>query len=74
MRTKPARLIEVPPRRINDIGHGERALTAYTALQPGEHYGASGQFWLTLQTDYGFNPAEGRVVEQIAAITFPKAA
>lgn len=61
--------IGVPPRRINEIVHGKRAITADTALRLGRYFGVSPEFWLNLQTRYELERAEGRVAEQIAAIT-----
>lgn len=61
--------IGVPPRRINEIVHGKRAITADTALRLGRYFGVSPQFWLNLQTQYELELAEDRVSEQIAAIT-----
>ncbi|MGM7697515.1 HigA family addiction module antitoxin [Microbacterium sp. A84] len=61
--------IGVPPRRINEIVHGKRAITADTALRLGRYFGVSAQFWLNLQTRYELELAEDRVAEQIAAIT-----
>lgn len=59
----------VPPRRINEIVHGTRGVTADTALRPGKHFGTSAQVWLNLQTQYDLDLAEDRVADQIAAIT-----
>jgi addiction module HigA family antidote len=61
--------IGVPPRRINEIVHGKRAITADTALRLGKYFGTSAQFWLNLQTHYDLDLAEDRVAGQIAAIT-----
>ena len=44
--------ISVPPRRINEIVHGVRAVTADTALRLGRFFGTSEQFWLSLQARY----------------------
>lgn len=49
---KLAQDIEVPPRRINEIVHGKRAITADTALRLAKALGVSEAFWLGLQTDY----------------------
>lgn len=61
--------IHVPPRRINEIVHGKRAITADTALRLGKYFGTSAQFWLNLQTHYDLDLAADRAAEQIAAIT-----
>ncbi len=60
--------IGVPPRRINEIVHGKRAISADTALRLGRYFGTSAQFWLNLQTHYDLDLAEDRVADQVAAI------
>lgn len=60
--------IGVPPRRINEIVHGKRAITADTALRLGKYFGTSAQFWLNLQDRYDLDLAEDRAAEQIASI------
>jgi len=47
-----AKDISVSPRRINEIVHGTRAITADTALRLGRYFGVSPQFWLNLQSRY----------------------
>jgi len=47
-----AQSISVPPRRINEIVHCVRAITADTALRLGKYFGVSPQFWLNLQAHY----------------------
>ncbi|MCK0111749.1 HigA family addiction module antitoxin [Ornithinimicrobium sp. F0845] len=44
--------IGVPPRRINEIVHGKRSVTADTALRLSRYFGTSDRFWLNLQTRY----------------------
>lgn len=44
--------IDVPPRRINEIVHGTRRITADTALRLGRFFGTSAQFWVNLQSHY----------------------
>ena len=66
---KRAVAIGVPPRRINEIVHGQRAVTADTALRLGKYFGVSAQFWLNLQTQYDLDVAEDRLSMQIDAIT-----
>jgi len=61
--------IGVPPRRINEIVHGKRGISADTALRLERYFGVSAQFWLNLQTRYELDLAEDRAAEQIAAIT-----
>ena len=47
-----ARVIEVPPRRINEIVLGKRRITADTAMRLARAFGTSEHFWLGLQADY----------------------
>lgn len=49
---KLARDIQVPPRRVNEIIHGKRAVTADTAVRLGLYFDMTPQFWLNLQTRY----------------------
>jgi addiction module HigA family antidote len=44
--------ISVPPRRINEIVHGKRAVTADTALRLARYFGTTDRFWLNLQTRF----------------------
>ena len=44
--------IGVPPRRINEIVHCQRSITADTALRLSKYFGNSAQFWMNLQTHY----------------------
>ncbi len=44
-----ARHIEVPPRRINEIVLGKRAITSDTALRLARYFGTSDRFWMNLQ-------------------------
>jgi len=53
--------IRVPPRRINEIVHGKRRITADTALRLGRYFGMSAQFWLGLQMDYDLDTEEDRL-------------
>ena len=49
---KLSKEISVPPRRINEIIHGKRSITANTALRLGRYFGVSPQFWINLQAHY----------------------
>ena len=60
--------VGVPPRRINEIVHGKRGITADTALRLGKYFGTSAQFWLNLQVHYDLDLAEDRAAEQIDSI------
>jgi addiction module HigA family antidote len=44
--------IGVPPRRINEIVHGKRRISADTALRLARYFGTTDRFWLSLQTRY----------------------
>jgi len=44
--------VSVPPRRINEIVHGTRAITADTALRLARFFGTTERFWLNLQARY----------------------
>ena len=44
--------ISVPPRRINEIVHGKRRVTADTGLRLARYFGTTDHFWLNLQTRY----------------------
>ena len=52
-----ARDIGVPPRRINEIVHGKRAVSADTALRLARYFGTSEAFWMGLQADYDLEEA-----------------
>ncbi|MBN2033001.1 MAG: HigA family addiction module antidote protein [Deltaproteobacteria bacterium] len=47
-----AKDISVSPRRINEIVHGQRSITADTALRLGRFFGIAPQFWLNLQNRF----------------------
>lgn len=51
----------VPPRRINEIVHGKRAISADTALRLSRFFGTSERFWLNLQTRYDLEMEKGRL-------------
>ncbi|NLZ57209.1 MAG: HigA family addiction module antidote protein [Corynebacterium sp.] len=63
-----ARAIGVPPRRINEIVHGKRAITADTALRLAAYLGPDPQFWLNLQTHYDLSVAYLNTREVLEAI------
>ena len=60
-----ARALNVPPRRINEIVHGKRRISADTALRLGRYFGTSAQFWLGLQTDYDVDIALGALADRL---------
>lgn len=60
-----AKGISVPPRRINEIVHGKRAITADTALRLSRFFGTSEPFWLNLQAHYDLEVAKDRLGERL---------
>jgi len=60
-----AKDISVPPRRINEIVHGKRSITADTALRLGRFFGMSPQFWLNLQTRYDLEVTEDLLEDRL---------
>ena len=56
-----AKDISVPPRRINEIVHGKRSVTADTALRLSRYFGTSERFWLNLQTGYDLDVERDRL-------------
>lgn len=57
--------LRVPTRRINEIVHGKRRITADTALRLARYFNMSPRFWLGLQMDYDLDIAEDAVGEQL---------
>lgn len=62
-----AKSISVPPRRINEIVHGKRAVTADTALRLSRFFGTSDRFWLNLQTRFDLEVEKDRLGEELKA-------
>ena len=60
-----ARDISVPPRRINEIVHGKRAISADTALRLSRYFGTSDGFWMGLQADYDLEEARRRLGKKL---------
>jgi addiction module HigA family antidote len=67
-----AKDISVPPRRINEIVHGKRGITADTALRLARYFGTSEHFWMNLQTRYDLDVEKrrlkGRLVREVAIL------
>ena len=57
--------IRVPARRINEIVHGKRRITADTALRLAKYFNMSAQFWLGLQMDYDLDVAYDQLSEKL---------
>jgi addiction module HigA family antidote len=53
--------IRVPPRRINEIVHGKRRISADTALRLARYFGTSERFWLNLQARYDLETERDRL-------------
>ena len=60
-----SRDISVPPRRINEIVHGTRSVTADTALRLGRYFGVSPQFWLNLQAHFDLEQEQDRLGDRL---------
>jgi addiction module HigA family antidote len=60
-----AKDISVPPRRINEIVHGKRSISADTAMRLGRFFGMSPQFWLNLQTRFDLELTEDLLSDRL---------
>ncbi len=60
-----AKAISVPPRRINEIVQGKRAISPDTALRLSCYFGMSERFWLNLQTRYDLELAKDRLADRL---------
>ena len=60
-----AKDISVPPRRINEIVHGKRAITADTALRLSRYFGLSEGFWFNLQSRYDLEMERDRLAGRL---------
>ena len=63
--------IGVPPRRINEIVHRKRGITADTAVRLAKYFGTSAEFWMGLQVDYELDVAAEKVADQLDRIISP---
>jgi len=63
-----ARDIGVPPRRINEIVHGKRSISADTALRLAKYFNVSETFWLGLQSDYDAEKAKRKLGKKLDRI------
>ena len=64
---KLAKDINVPARRINEIVHGKRSITADTALRLSRYFNLSERFWLNLQARYDLEVEKDKLNDQIKA-------
>jgi addiction module HigA family antidote len=60
-----AKDISVPPRRINEIVHGKRSVTADTALRLSRYFGTTDRFWLNLQARYDLELEKDRLGDRL---------
>jgi addiction module HigA family antidote len=63
-----AKAIDVPPRRINEIVHGKRAISADTALRLSRALGVSDMFWINMQAHYNAEIALEHIATELATI------
>ena len=56
-----AKAVDVPARRINEIVHGQRRITADTALRLSRYFGTPERFWLNLQARYDLETEKDRL-------------
>lgn len=56
-----AKEVGVPARRVNEIVHGQRAITANTALRLARYFGVSERFWINLQSAYDLEVQRDRL-------------
>ena len=67
--------IGVPPRRINEIVHGKRAISADTALRLSRYFGLSERYWMNLQARYDLelekDRLEGRLEREVRVFSAP---
>ena len=66
-----AKDIGVSPRRINEIVHGKRSITADTALRLALYFGTSERFWMNLQSGYDLESEKDRLGSRLAAEVQP---
>jgi addiction module HigA family antidote len=63
-----AKGLSVPPRRINEIVHGQRRISADTALRLARYFGTSERFWINLQARYDLKVEKDRLGDALDAI------
>jgi len=68
---KLARAIKVPPRRINEIIHEKRAVTADTAVRLAIFFGGSATYWLHLQAEFEIEKVKQNITTQLSTIQAP---
>ncbi|MEO5328956.1 MAG: HigA family addiction module antitoxin [Magnetococcus sp. THC-1_WYH] len=63
-----AKEIGVPPRRVNEIIHGKRGISADTALRLGHFFGTTPEFWIHLQSRYALESEQKRLANSLSQI------
>lgn len=66
-----ARAMKVYPRRVNEIVHGQRAITADTALRLARYFGTTPELWMNLQSHFELERARDEFEAQIMAEVEP---
>lgn len=69
-----AKDICVPARRINEIVHGKRAISADTALRLSRYFGMSDRFWINLQSRYDIEKEKDLLADRLDREVHPRAA
>jgi addiction module HigA family antidote len=68
-----AKDIAVPPRRVNEIVHGIRGISADTALRLARYFGTTAEFWMNLQSRYDLerqrDEAEARILGEVRVLS-----
>jgi addiction module HigA family antidote len=60
-----AKALSVPPRRVNEIVHGKRAVSADTALRLARYFGTTDRFWLNLQARFDLEVEKDRLGDRL---------
>lgn len=63
-----AKAIDVPPRRINEIVHGKRGISADTGLRLSRAFGMSEMFWINMQAHYDAEITRENIGTELASI------
>ena len=66
-----AKDISVPPRRINEIVHGRRGITADTALRLAKFFGTSAEVWMNLQTRHDVEVTKDLLQDRLTSEVHP---
>jgi len=66
-----AKGMKVYPRKINEIVHGQRSITADTALRLGRYFGTSAELWMNLQSFYDLEKTRDEIEERVVNEVIP---